>query len=362
MEVGSFFEFPELDCHTPDQSILHTLESCFGMRNHHYLFFGDGRQAIKAILLSSYELLKDRVCYLPAYLCGAILQPFVELGLDVAFYSHGHPLKFNLDFTIRNALIYVLDYFGVEELSNQEIASLAQNGNVVIVDITHSILNSTRFELENEGIFLLASLRKSFPIPDGAVVYCTGDPLPIELHRASQYTVMLEAMVLRKYYQNPELISSANSLKEIYRRLYKNFEATKDLNEINLEAMSEISFLILAQLSIDNIIRRRLINLNFLYQNIEPLYFLFEHDRIKSPFIAPLIFPDNLERDAMQAELTRQGIYPPIHWKLPKEVDSSYSYEHHLSSTILSIPVDQRYSETDLERVPTILKNKLSRR
>ena len=88
MEVGGFFEFPEFDCDVYSNYAYHYLTNVY--REHS--FFRDGRQAIKSVLLNI-EGLNNKICYLPAYLCYSILQPFKELNSNVVFYNHQHPLK-----------------------------------------------------------------------------------------------------------------------------------------------------------------------------------------------------------------------------------------------------------------------------
>src|SRR5665647_1066990 len=116
MEIGGFFEFPKFDNIDNDDSTFHYLINLY----ENYSFFRDGRQAIKAVLQNTDEI-KDRPCYLPAYLCDSIIKPFAEMSLNINFFGHEDPLKPILNMDIDNSVIFFIDYFGTECVSNKEI-------------------------------------------------------------------------------------------------------------------------------------------------------------------------------------------------------------------------------------------------
>ncbi len=353
MEVGGFFEFPEFDCRVYNDSAYYYLTSVYGK----YSFFRDGRQAIKSVLLNIKE--KKKICYLPAYLCYSILQPFKELNLNVKFYNHQHPLKPIIDENIENSLIYIVDYFGTEFVSNEEIREFLDKNNVVILDITHSIFDRSRFDIEHEDLYLISSLRKIFPIPDGGALYYTNSEFKVKQLFPKGYENMLEAMVLKSFYLekgSEAMLKNAGNVKNFFLSLYKNYEVDKDKGLIQLEDIPSISLYILKNISISNIIKRRLENLKFMYENISnKKYFLFNLGDIKSPFTLPLIFESEESRDATKELLIENDIYPPIHWNLQNIIPKKCLYEHNLSKKLLSIPIDQRYNEKNLLKIVGIL-------
>ena len=83
--------------------------------------------------------------------------------------------------------------------------------------------------------------------------------------------------------------------------------------------------------------------------------FLFDLDDIKSPFILPLRFNSEDERDTMKNLLIENDIYPPLLWDLEKYVPKEYNYERDLSKKILTVPIDQRYSPGILSKAVDIL-------
>ena len=104
-----------------------------------------------------------------------------------------------INVNIKNSLIYILDYFGVEFIPNKLIIEFLDRGNIVLLDVTHSILNRKRFKMEHENLYLIASLRKMFPIPDGGITYYTVGKFDRKIFPKG-YEKMIEAMALKNLY------------------------------------------------------------------------------------------------------------------------------------------------------------------
>lgn len=170
-EIGGFFEMPELIDIKEENSCYNYLIQKIDKNYPNFEFIRDGRQALKWILIQNEVEARKNQILIPKYLCESIIQPFSELDLDYAHYEQSDDLSPKINFNIKNSIVLIIDYFGIEQISQDEIQQLLNNGCIVIIDISHSILNTTRFNLVHENIYLFASLRKIFPIPDGGVVY-----------------------------------------------------------------------------------------------------------------------------------------------------------------------------------------------
>ena len=66
------------------------------------------------------------------------------------------------------------------------------------------------------------------------------------------------------------------------------------------------------------------------------------------PFNLILSFVDPASRDACQSSLIADRIYPPIHWAQPAGAPEPVRA---LASTILTVPLDQRYGRREVRRV-----------
>jgi len=379
MEIGGFFEFPEFEDINDNDSAYYYLTTL----NNNYYFLRDGRQAIKSSLIDIDDV-KNKTCFLTSYLCDSILQPFNELNLDIKFYEHNDPLIPLLGSNIKNSIILIIDYFGVEAISNQQIQELLDQGNLVILDISHSILNKNRFSLRNENLYIISSLRKIFPIPDGGIIYYNKEEFTSTGKFPTKYEKKVEAMILRGFYlQNFNLRRSTpqedgkkldsmledfytkipvgikqnlEDIKKYYLSLHYEYELNKYKHESEPQNIPSLSLHILNNISYTTIVKKRFENLKFLYKKIDNEdLFLFNLDDIKCPFILPLRFDSEDERDTMKNLLIKNDIYPPILWDLEKYVPKEYTYERDLGKRILTIPIDQRYDPEILSKVVYIL-------
>ncbi len=384
MEIGGFFEFPRFADIDNGDSTYHHLTSLY----ENYSFFRDGRQAIKAVLQNTDEI-KNRPCYLPSYLCDSIIQPFTEMNLKVNLYGHEDPLKPILNADIANSVILIIDYFGTESVSNTEIRELLDRDNIVIMDLSHSILDNNRFSIKHDCYYLIASLRKLFPIPDGGIVYHNTEKFVASDIFPKDYESKLEAMVLRYLYLNGITVDNVpahddkkldsvfeawytkkpvgfekrlEAVKRHYLALHYEYELKKYEHQVIPQSIPAISLYILHNISYSNIINSRAENLKFMYDNIiQKDLFLFNLDDIKSPFLLPLRFKSEEERDLFKNSLITADIYPPIVWDIEEYVPSEYVYERDLSKRMLTIPIDQRYKPEDLSKAVAIINHTYQR-
>ena len=361
MEIGGFLEFPELKDTERKESAYYYLTQIYD----NYNFFADGRQAIKAVLLNTEDIL-NKTCYLPSYLCDSILQSFRELELDVKFYPHRELLKPVLDGNIEDSLVYLIDYFGTEPVSEEEIVELLDGNNMVILDVSHSILDENRFSLTHENFYLISSLRKTFPIPDGGIVYHSDPKFKSNDIPPRKYEKKLEAMLLRKLYLNEtdtymkdtDNAEKSKWVKEHFLNLNQEYESYKYDSTVEPQSIPLTSCYILKNISMTDITDRRWQNLNFMHEKIlKRDLLLFNQDNIKSPFILTLKFKNENERDSMRKRLIENDVYPPVLWDLKAYIPEEFSYERNLSKRILMVPIDQRYGPAEMSKVRDILNS-----
>jgi len=350
-EYGGFFEFPATSKTVLKESAYQYLVNHDGNEKITPIFVGDGRQAIKLVLQRNLSTLKPMKILLPTFLCKSIIQPFDELGLEFSFYDLEDPLIPVLNFDMKNQCIFIIDYFGIESVSNEKIIDLANNGCFVIIDISHSLLKTKRFEIAHPYVSLVGSLRKLFPIPDGGVLYHlnTGKSSKEALKRSLGYIPMLQAMFLKKFYTEQENPNDLQQIKGEYLNLYSQYEEIKEETKIIIHELPDISREILNGLDIRNLVKTRFDNVQFLQKHIQSEYLLFNKDQTPSYII--LKFKNELLREISRKEFIKNQIYTPIHWILSGYVPKDYNYAHILSKSILTLPFDQRYSIEDIKSI-----------
>jgi len=356
MEIGGFFEFPDFDCADTKDSVYHYLTD-IGSKHE---FFRDGRQAIKSVLLSI-KGKQIQKCYLPSYMCFSIMQPFIELDLETELYNHGESLKPILDNLIEKSVIFIIDYFGTEYMDDDVISSILERDNIIILDITHSILDKDRFRAAHENLYYISSLRKIFPIPDGGILYHSNKLFNTQKASPVNYEIMIEAMMLKaSFLKEQREVMEERLLKDKFLTMYRDYEKRKDNSVIEIQNIPSISLQTLKNINIHSLIEQRYENMKYLYESVyDQDLCLFKFDDIKSPFTFPIIFESRERRELVKTSLIKNDIYPPIHWDLTNFIPDSYSYEQKLSSRILSIPIDQRYKTEELSKVVKVLEGEI---
>lgn len=124
-------------------------------------------------------------------------------------------------------------------------------------------------------------------------------------------------------------------------------------------SMALISKRIFKSIDLQEVVASRRRNFSYLLARLEDTDDLRIIYRTLPEGVCPLGFPVLAgDRDALDRHLTKNGVYSPIHWELPVQVDSGeFSEAWSVSRHILTLPVDQRYAEEDMERVVTLVNS-----
>ena len=98
-------------------------------------------------------------------------------------------------------------------------------------------------------------------------------------------------------------------------------------------------------------VRRK--NAHILYEGLKnKIRFLFDESRMDCPLFVPVVLPEN--RNQIRQHLCDNKIYCPVHWPHPNAECESNLYDMELS-----LICDQRYTEEDMERIVSVLSEKL---
>jgi len=318
-------------------NLKHTEDNIFNyLAGYHYLNFDSGRSATRYLLRS----IRHLHVALPDYLCESIVACFPESTIH--YYSIDQKFRiFELESIPWDKIdvFYLLHYFGSVQpkwVLDYVAEKKKQYGFTILEDTTHSIFTRA----STIGDYFICSLRKWFPIPDGGVLYSRMtlslgeyDSLkPIQSNR-------IDGMVLKKLYLN-----GAVSDKEAFRRILISAEEQLDI-QTDIYRISNISEHILKCQSVTEITKRRKLNHTIVKSTIGDLLpEVLEREESDVPFIYATGTED---RNALRSYLTQRQIYCPVHWPLPEAWESKTAII--LSNTLISIPIDQRYSDHEVE-------------
>ena len=321
-----------------------------GMKN--MKLTSSGRGAISYILKNNE--FKSKRALLPVYICESVILPFEENNFEIIFYQVNKDLSPNLEnITLDFDIFFHLGYYGFKTNMIENLPINISEKNV-IEDITHSMFSKNDFEDIND--FQIGSIRKWFGIPSGGIVM--GTKLPdMNLSESSNNFIPIrkKGLVEKDKYIN-QVVENKDYL-DILNEAEKNLDNDVDAYKIDQESMDIIKYF-----NYDQMIRKRRENYQVLLNGISQtnrVKFIFE----KLPdTVCPMFFPVYVdERDSLRRFLIKNKIYCPVHWPIPPQVKESlddtttYIYNH-----ILSIPCDQRYGQSEMERIVKVVNEWLS--
>ena len=330
---------------------------------HTNIFLSSGRDALFYII-QVLNISKNHEVLLPSYLCEEVLKPFKN-KTNVVFYELNKNLSINVDdirskISKHTKIVLVIHYFGFP----QDISSLKQiqkdHSFIIIEDVVQAFLS------EYDGVpfgqnadISISSYRKWLPVPDGSLLTFNENVIknncPLTYNPLHTFYIFIRTMgLLIKYF-------SVKFNKRFFRNMsFYFFRKSEDLLELYKKPakISIITACLLDKFDYATIVAHRRKNFKILLdslqnvKNMEPLL------KDLPAGVCPLGFPiivDN--RNRLKSQLISSSIYPPIHWKLPNDIskkDFPLSWE--ISEHILTIPIDQRYTENDMMYILDVIK------
>lgn len=296
----------------------------------HACLTDSGRSSLRLVLRSGFA---DRKFLLPDFLCGVVSRVFEELGVAHAYYRTAPDLGIDADSVRRQDfdVLYVIDYFGARQLYR-------------------GLVNARQWVLE-DAVFLpwigppegmgnwiaFTSYRKISALADGSLVQSRA-PLAAELveNGEAPFAAAKYAAKRMKF----EYLSEGRHLEEDYLALFAGAEAMAD-RQTAIHSISGASLvnLLAFHRGLAEEYRARARNFDFLDARLKPLGV-----GLKPEF--PCLYVLSVEgRDELREYLRARRIFLPVHWP------NARGLPNRLYDRIISIPVDSRYGEADLERV-----------
>ncbi len=287
------------------------------------------RNAFEYILRSrGYSLV-----YIPYYTCEAVIEPLQKLGIEWNFYhiDDRFELAEKIDPGKSGALLYT-NYFGIKEDYCRKLAQTY--GQSLILDYSQAF-----FDMPVEGIDTFYSPRKFLGVSDGAYLYTTCTPLPVE-EKDQSYSRMI--YLLKRIDESPE-------------SGYADFQdSEKGICHQPIRYMSVITDRLLRSIDYDYIRNVRRDNFMMLEQRLASSN---ELPLRLSPGSVPLAYPYLTYDTSLRAKMLKERIYIPTYWPNVGRWAGVNSYESLLASTLLPLPVGQTYDASDINRIINLIAN-----
>lgn len=279
----------------------------------------------RACMMVMLRHLVPRRVHVPFYTCDATLEPFERLGIETQTYALDETL-FPQELPVLDEGEYVLwtNYFGVCGEHTRRVKE--RFGKQALLDDTH-----TFFRTGHPGHWSFTSARKYFGVPDGAFLYA---PVPLDVEAERFNGISLSHGLLRRLgHQN-----------EAYEE-YKKYERSLDCSVYRI---SEVSEGILRGVDIARVAEARRRNFDYLHSALGEKNQLPLGQLNDVPFCYPYLPLTHVNRSNLYAK----GIFVPSFWPdtCARNVDG-FTFEKHISVELLPLPIDHRYTPTDLQRI-----------
>ena len=315
-------------------------------------FFGSGRDAFRALLLHGKISQGWRRLWIPSYFCPELIDALASTGLRIEAYTQSpeNPILFAPHRPIQSGdVLLQVNLFGLHSKPYGE--AIKRDGIFVIEDHTHDPWSG--WANDSSADWCVASLRKTLPLPEGAVVWspkCHDLPqeYPIQsAHEAAALQKFAAALIKLLYLKGYPIE------KTVFRNLAILGES--HISGAEISGMSEWARNLMT-FPIASWRRMRKRNHRILSEKLMGLPWLrvVNSQRGKNicPFSVILLFDSQKRRDLMRRELISLNIYPSVLWLLEHSVKYKFPKDNiDFSRRMLSLHCDMRYKKHDMERV-----------
>lgn len=381
MEIGSIYEIDPKVLRTgwETEESIPKLRQVQKYRKKHLAYTASGREAI-ALALRSLEAGRPDItkkCLLPAYMCDTVFFPFIRAGWELSFYHIGKNLQADagelreLTERIRPGLLFIHAYYGMDTWKPMRslLKEWRGQGLCIMEDVTQSYYLE---EAGRDADYVVGSLRKWYPVPDGGFVL-SDTPLWQENLSADIGFVRerLDVLTDKWKYLHCETqcadegrnagtpqAEAGRIRKENY--LLANRELENRLDHISgIRSLSGITAGLLRQTDEEWCRERRSGNCRLLMEGLSNSKEYAPVLPYQNTDAAPLYFPVYAgNREQLQEHLRRHDIYAPVLWPVGEaNGDSLSADDSYLFSHLLALPMDQRYGKEEMSRIIEVMKS-----
>lgn len=290
----------------------------------------------------------------PSYFCHESLTGAFE-NFEFAYYRH-LPGQGGMDLstllTEPGDWVLVANLFGVHDRA-MSVAVQRDREIVLVEDHTHDPLSG--WARTSSADYAFASLRKTLPIPDGAVLWSPrGLDLPVPLSQGPGGGIKLEAMLLKRAF-----LQGAPIPREVFRRLQTLGE--RDLHVDRGGSASIISREFIRTVRPWLWRSRRETNVKRFLNDLDrcspvgirPALTSWPSDA--TPFAAVLECDTEGLRTDLRTFLVANAVFAAVHWTIPANDDPLVAEARRLSTRLLTVPLDQRYGPDDVDRAVEVI-------
>lgn len=361
MEIGSIFDINIESLFQDKNDEIFDFQFDIKQEYKSKKFFNTGRSAISYLLEYCIKNKEEIEILIPTFLCSSILKSIKDSSIKYRFYKVNADLTINIEsvkmqINEKTKIFFFIDYFGFyhKEETSELIKELKTKDIIVVEDMTQSLFSVKEGRL-GIGDYIVASIRKWGPFPDGAVLASKENYIIAEhdiVNGCNEYTFnyIVSQIMKHKYLENEYLDKNMylDYIKIANKALFSDYKIRK---------ITDISAKLISNLNTIKLIEGRKYNARYLYDKLKDIkeikiFLDYRQDFVPFGFV---ILCDH--RDSLINHFIKNNIYCNVHWKLPEESLNEDSELLGLSQTILTIPCDERYGQKECDFIVNVIKD-----
>lgn len=314
--------------------------------------YASGRAALYKILKSINPA--PAKVWLPDWLCESMIDAVRKANINYGFYRLGSDYRMDVQQFLDNhkpaggqEAILLVNYFGLTDVETTIIELKSQKVNAVIIEDDVQALFSFSDCGEHSADYRFTSLRKTIASPDGGLVKTQHQIFPSLKGNTFAHLKLMGALYKGKADERTD--------DSEYLNLFEQGEALIDENYEN--GMSDEGWKIYTSADFNLVAERRRANARFLVNelskcDIKPLMPINADD-------VPLFVPIKTDRrNEIRTALRQHSIFCPVHWPLRDDM-KALPIGSEMAEKELSLVIDQRYTEEDMNSIVEVIKDTL---
>lgn len=297
----------------------------YDSKDYHVRRLNSGRSAIVLAVKNS----GAAKVYVPIYTCDSVKTAIKNAGYEIEYYHIDCDFLPQAIEVKSNEILLWVNYFGI--LGNRNVDKIVSIYKNVIIDNTQAF-----FCKPNKEAYNAYSCRKFIGVSDGAYLISKDD---IE-------------DVIESDISNERALFLLKSLEEGSNCAYGLYKKNEEiLNTSGIKNMSTLTRKILCNVSYESIIEKRIENYNYLHDKLKNLNLLRCN---LSNEAVPMVYPFVYKSDFLRDYLIEKKVFIPTWWRSVMDSNPN-EFEKMLATYLFPLPIDQRYSIDDMEKVVEII-------
>lgn len=359
MEIGSVLELDEQVKYDSGLSDFEFILPFMENKKYRTLFYQSGRNAIEDLFSYLKETKNVKSALLPDYMCSTVADAVKRAGVEIINYRIDRNFFTNTDDIDRNTenvqVIYIAHFFGlppVKELTDK-IEDWKKQGKIIVEDITLSLFSEGEGQI-GFGDYIIGSLRKWLPIPDGGFVSALNGDMPeaVPEGKVSRYSELyFDVQTMKREYINGGC--KDKDLKDVYMKEYA--ESIDELfSDYEIYPMTKWSKTYTGNADFAWIKNKRTANFDYLVKLLKEIPGVVIANERSEGFLPFGILLNCDKRNDFLQYLIKNDIYCNVHWRL--EESAQNEDVGYLAGRVITIPCDQRYNKEDMERIAQVIR------